>query len=114
VRGLRATTAFTSSPAALAACADGTVRLIANHLDVELEHLEVEVNGIVDVRGALGDDSVRVGFESMSLEIRLRAMPGTPAHLVDLIGPATEQLCIDLDTLRRGVPVSARRHRRSH
>jgi len=105
VRGLRATTAFTSSPAALAACADGTVRLIANHLDVELEHLEVEVNGIVDVRGALGDDSVRVGFESMSLEIRLRAMPGTPAHLVDLIGPATEQLCIDLDTLRRGVPV---------
>lgn len=91
--------------AALAACADGTARLIANHLGVDLEHLEVEVNGIVDVRGALGDDSVRVGFESMSLAIRLRATPGTPAHLVDLIGAATERLCIDLDTLRRGVPV---------
>ena len=91
--------------AALAACADGTVRLIANHLGVELEHLEVEASGTVDVRGALGDDSVKVGFEAMSVEIRLRAVPGTPVHLVDLIGTATERLCIDLDTLRRGVPV---------
>lgn len=91
--------------AALAACADGTARMIANHLGVELEHLEVEVNGLVDVRGTLGDDSVRVGFESMTLQIRLRAKPGTPTHVVDLIGISVERLCIDLDTLRRGVPV---------
>jgi hypothetical protein len=38
---------------ALAACADGTVRMIADLIGLELDELGVEVTGDVDVRGAL-------------------------------------------------------------
>src|SRR5919106_1601962 len=41
---------------ALAACTDGTVRMIAELLGIELEQLEVEVSGELDVRGTLAVD----------------------------------------------------------
>src|SRR3972149_1890052 len=62
--------------AALAACMDSTVRMIADHLGVGIEHLEVEVAGDVDVRGCMAiDSSVRAGFRHLQCEIRLRPDP---------------------------------------
>jgi uncharacterized OsmC-like protein len=92
--------------AALAACTDGTVRMIAERLGIELEQLEVEVSGELDVRGTLAlDSSVPVGFERLATAVRVRAAPQTPPARLEQLGAASEQLCVVLDTLRRGVPV---------
>jgi uncharacterized OsmC-like protein len=91
---------------ALAGCFDGTVRMIAALLGVELEHLEVEARASMDVRGALAiKPDVRVGLQAMQLDVQLRTAPDTPPHLMDALARAAERYCITLDTLRAGVPV---------
>src|SRR5215470_13568015 len=64
--------------AALAACEDATVRMIADILDVPILDLRVEVTADMDVRGCLSvDRSVRVGFRSMTCHVLLRVPSGT-------------------------------------
>jgi len=48
--------------AALAACLDSTLRLVAARMDVTIERLAVIVTGDVDARGSLGDSGVPSGF----------------------------------------------------
>jgi uncharacterized OsmC-like protein len=91
---------------ALAACADGTARMIAERLGIELEDLEVEVSGELDVRGTLAiDRAVPVGFQRLATALRVRPAPGTSPRLLEQLAAATEQLCVVLDTVRRGVAV---------
>lgn len=95
--------------AALAACEDGTIRMVADLMGVTLEELEVEVSGEVDVRGALAiDPDVRVGFNSLACEVRLRAAAGTDPRLVDKLVAAASRFCVNLDTLRDGVDVEVK------
>jgi uncharacterized OsmC-like protein len=92
--------------AAVAACEDGTLRMIAALLGVTVEELEVEVSGMHDVRGALAvSDDVRVGFELLRCRIRLRAAAGTDPRLLGRPVAAGEPFCVNLDTLRNGVHV---------
>jgi uncharacterized OsmC-like protein len=92
--------------AALAACEDGTIRMIADLMGVTLEDLEVEVEGELDVRGTLGvDPDVRVGFEALTCRVGLRAAPGTDRRAVARLVAAAERHCVNLDSLRRGVDV---------
>jgi uncharacterized OsmC-like protein len=87
--------------AALAACQDSSVRMVANLLGVELEFLEVTVTGNVDVRGTMMvDRSVPVGFQSMCCDVRLRARAGTDPRLIGKLKAAAEQSCVVLQTLR--------------
>lgn len=92
--------------AALAACEDSTVRMVADILGVELTRLEVEVTGVVDVRGGMAVDlAAPVGFASMTCRVHLEAAPDTePMRLAMLVAQA-ERSCINLATLRKGVPV---------
>jgi uncharacterized OsmC-like protein len=93
--------------AALAACQDGAIRMLANLLEVELTELEVEVTGELDVRGCLGvDPGVRVGFEALECSVRLRAVPETEPRRVEALLAAAEQFCVNLDTLRGGIEVT--------
>jgi uncharacterized OsmC-like protein len=95
--------------AALAACEDGTLRMIANLLGVELSELEVEVNGELDVRGCLGArPDVRVGFGTLECRVRLAAVEGTDPRRLDALRNAAERFCVNLDTLRAGVEVETR------
>ncbi len=92
--------------AALAACADVSVRMLADRLRVRLDELEVEVSGDLDVRGTLDvDRSVPVGFQRFALTVRIRPAPETPRDRVDRLAVGAERACVVLDTLRRGVPV---------
>ena len=60
--------------AALAACADASIRMLADALGIALQRLEVEVAGKVDVRGCLAiDRNVPVGFQSLSCNVRIGA-----------------------------------------
>lgn len=92
--------------AALAACQDSTIRMVADLLGVTLETIEVQVVGKVDVRGSLAvDPTAPIGFESMECKVRLRAVPGTQDGLVMKLLALAERSCINLATLRSGVPV---------
>jgi uncharacterized OsmC-like protein len=92
--------------AALAACQDSTIRMVADLLGVTLDEVDVRVVGKVDVRGSLAVDlAAPVGFESMECKVRLRAAPGTPDALVKKLLSMAERSCINLATLRAGVPV---------
>ncbi|MEW8278092.1 MAG: OsmC family protein [Candidatus Thiodiazotropha sp.] len=95
--------------AALAACQDSTVRMIANLLGVELEHLEVSVDADVDVRGTMVvKRDVPVGFQAMRCHVELRAKKGTPVELVERLCQAAEYSCVVLQTLRSPPPVHTR------
>lgn len=92
--------------AALAACQEISLRMVADLLGVALDAIEVEVVGKVDVRGSLAVDlTVPVGFESIECRVRLHAAPGTPDALVNKLVTLGERSCINLATLRSGVPV---------
>jgi len=87
--------------AALAACQDSSVRMVANILGVELESLAVEVTGDVDVRGTMAVDlQVPVGFQAMRCEVRLRAKDGTDPRLLEKLRVAAERSCVVQQTLR--------------
>lgn len=97
--------------AALAGCMDSTVRMIADHLGVGIEHLEVEVVGEVDVRGCMAmESSIRPGFRQLRCEIRLQPAQGADERLVRVLLDQAEKLCVTLDTLRSGVPVNVKAH----
>jgi uncharacterized OsmC-like protein len=92
--------------AALAACQDSTVRMVANLLGVELEFLAVDVTGEVDVRGTMAlDKQVPVGFQSMRCNVRLRAKDGTSPELLRKLRVAAERCCVVQQTLRTPPPV---------
>jgi uncharacterized OsmC-like protein len=92
--------------AALAACLDGAIRMVANQLGVSLTALEVEVSGELDARGCLGVDAdVRVGFEALTCRVRLTAAEGTNPRRVDFLVRAAERSCVNLDSLRQGLTV---------
>jgi uncharacterized OsmC-like protein len=93
--------------AALAACEDGTIRMAAALLGVELEELEVEVTGDLDVRGTLGiAREVRVGFTELDCSIELKPAPGADARMVRRLVAMAERFCVNLDTLASGTRVS--------
>ena len=95
--------------AALAACQDSSVRMVANLLGVELEFLEVYVVGDVDVRGTMMvDRSVPVGFLEMRCDVQMRAKPGTDPRLLEKLKAAAEQSCVVLQTLRTPLLVEIR------
>lgn len=92
--------------AALAACQDSAVRMVANRLGVEILALEVRVNAQVDVRGALGMQAdVPVGFQSMTCDIDLKVNEGTPSRLLDTLCSAAKRCCVVQQTLDRPPPV---------
>jgi len=92
---------------ALAACADSTIRQIAGQLHVEILTLEVSVAGDIDLRGTLCvSQEVPVGFQHMSVSVRLELGPDTPPRMKDKLLAASEHCCVVLRTLRQGVPVT--------
>ncbi len=93
--------------AALAACMDSTVRMIADRLGVGIKRLEVEVNGDADVRGCLAmSRSVRPGFRQMQCRLELELDSGVDPQVGAMLVRQTEKLCVTLDTLRNGTPIT--------
>jgi uncharacterized OsmC-like protein len=92
--------------AALAACQDSAIRMVADLAGIALEEVDVRVEGTVDVRGSLAvDEAVPVGFASLHCKARVRAAPGTPARMVERVLAQAERSCINLATLRAGTDV---------
>lgn len=86
--------------AALAACQDSSVRMVANLMGIELLALEVQVKATVDVRGAMGiQTDVPVGFQSITCDIHLKAKEDTPPELLEKLRMAAQRCCVVGQTL---------------
>jgi uncharacterized OsmC-like protein len=94
--------------AALAASQDSAIRLAAARHGVGIAALSVEVSGAVDARGALGEDGVAVGFQSLRSTVRIEVARGTGVDAVNRVLADADRACIVLATLRRALPVYIR------
>ncbi len=93
--------------AALAACLDSTVRMLADHMGVRIERLDVEVHGDADVRGCLAmSRTVRPGFRYLNCHIDLELDAAVDPQVGAMLVQKAEQLCVTLDTLRNGTPIA--------
>ena len=91
--------------AALAACADSTLRIVASHHRLPLDAVRCIATGDVDVRGTLGvSRGVDIGFQQMQLQIELTAPRASASERRRLLC-AVENSCVVLQTLRNGVSV---------
>ena len=93
--------------AALAACQEITVKMVAAGMGIVLDDLHVIVTGEMDFRGTMGTDrEVPVGYQRITCEIHVRAQ-ADPMRIQRMVEKA-EQYCVVRDTLARGVPVESR------
>src|SRR6201993_5244854 len=85
---------------ALAACAQITCQMVAAAMGIQTEHIEVTVEGDLDLRGTLGiSKDVPVGFESIRLNFNIAAPNATPDQL-HALQEKTEQFCVVMQTLQ--------------
>ncbi|PHN04725.1 OsmC family protein [Flavilitoribacter nigricans] len=93
--------------AALAACLDSTIRIIAERMKVKLEKLTVEVTADVDVRGTLMvSREVPVGFQSINCAVNIQAVAGTDPKVVQTLISTAEHCCVNMQTLRHGTQIN--------
>jgi uncharacterized OsmC-like protein len=86
---------------ALAACAQITCQMVAAAMGIPTEHIEVTVEGDMDLRGTLGiSKDVPVGFDGIRLHFDVVAPAATPDQM-SALREKTEQYCVVMQTLTR-------------
>jgi uncharacterized OsmC-like protein len=84
---------------ALAACAQITCQMVAAAMGIPAEHIEVTVEGDLDLAGTLGvSKEAQVGFEEIRATFDVRAPQATKEQL-DALKAKTEQYCVVMQTL---------------
>jgi uncharacterized OsmC-like protein len=84
---------------ALAACAQLTCQLVAAAMGIPIEHIRVDVEGEMDLRGTLGiSKDVPVGFQDIHARFDISAPQATQEQL-DALKEKTEQYCVVMQTL---------------
>ena len=92
--------------AALAACLESTIRMIADRLEIQLEHTKVSVGATLDVHGTLRlDDSVPVGFQKMDVAVELGSKNAGKKVLNTLFRAAVKS-CVVYQTLKPGISIT--------
>jgi uncharacterized OsmC-like protein len=92
--------------AALAACQEITLKMVAANMGIELEDVKVTVTGDLDLRGTLGmDREVDVGFERIRCDVRVKTT-SDPERARRFFERA-EQFCVVLNTLRKPLAVES-------
>lgn len=92
--------------AALAACFDSTLRMIADHRGIHLEFLEVKVTSECDVRGCLlVESAVPVGFQRMRCGVQLQTKDHVDEDAIKMLLATAEHSCVVMQTLRSGIAV---------
>ena len=87
--------------AALAACQDSAIRMVANLMNIELLDLEVRVTATADVRGALMmDRNVPVGFQAIKCEVKMKVKDGTQPRQLEHLQVVAKECCVVQQTLK--------------
>ncbi|MBZ5652256.1 MAG: OsmC family protein [Acidobacteriia bacterium] len=86
---------------ALAACAQITCQMVAVAMGIPTEHIEVTVEGDLDLSGTLGvSKEAMVGFEHIRVRFDISA-PQASADQLSRLREKTEQYCVVMQTLLR-------------
>jgi uncharacterized OsmC-like protein len=86
---------------ALAACAQITCQMVAAALGIPTEHIEVTVEGDLDLSGTLGvSKDALIGFEHIRVRFDVRA-PEATADQLSRLRERTERYCVVMQTLLR-------------
>src|SRR5258706_13576065 len=86
---------------ALAACAQLTCQMVAAAMGIKTEHIDVTIEGDLDLRGTLGiSKDVSVGFDHIRLRFEVLAPHATAEELRGL-REKTEQYCVVMQTWLR-------------
>ena len=86
--------------AALAACQEITIRMVAAAMKVELTKLDLTVEGDLDFRGTMGvDPEAPVGFERIRTRVALEA--DAPPDRLERLVQRAERYCVVNATLRQ-------------
>ena len=84
---------------ALAACAQITCQMVAAAMGIPAEHIDVTVDGDLDLQGTLGiSKEAPVGFQSIRVKFDVRA-PGASPDQLRALREKTEQYCVVMQTL---------------
>lgn len=93
--------------AALAACLNSTLRMVAERLEITIVDSEVSVTAHADVRGALMvDTTVPVGFQYLHCDVRLAVPASVDMRTLKVLMAGAEQCCVVFQTLRTGTRVT--------
>lgn len=94
--------------ASLAACQEITLRMVAANMGIELEELEVSVEGDWDPRGTLAMGAqYPVGLTGIRCTTRVVVRQDERGDRAERLLRSAEKYCVILDTLRGGVPVES-------
>ena len=94
--------------AALAACQEITLRMVAANMGIELEALEIVVEGDWDPRGTLAmGKEFPVGITGVRCRTRVVVAGDERRERTERLLRSAEKYCVILNTLRAGVPVES-------
>ena len=94
--------------AALAACQEVTLRMVAANMGIDLEGLEVTVEGDWDPRGTLAmGKEFPIGLTGIRVHTRAVVGGDERGRRAERLLRSAERYCVVLDTLRGGVPAEA-------
>ena len=91
---------------ALAACQEITLRMVAANMGVELEDLQIDVEGDWDPRGTLAmGKEFPIGLTGIRCRTRVVLRDDEGSERADRLLRSVERYCVVLNTLRQGLPV---------
>lgn len=91
--------------AALASCMESTARMIANRLEIKLNHTKVEVKAYLDARGTLMiDRSIPVGFQKIIMKVELGS-DNVSEKILTTLFRAAKKSCVVYQTLKPGIKI---------
>lgn len=93
--------------AALAACQETTLRMVAANMGVDLVSVDVRVTGEWDARGTLAMKGAPIGVTRIRCATRVVVASDERGERADRLLRSAEKYCVILDTLRTGVPVES-------
>jgi len=94
--------------AALAACQEVTLRMVAANLGLELTHVEVVAEGDWDPRGDFGDGrEFPIGLTAIRCSTSVRLAEGIDEERAARLLRSAERYCVVLNTIRNPVAVES-------
>jgi uncharacterized OsmC-like protein len=94
--------------AALTACQETTLRMVAANMGIDLEELEVTVEGDWDPRGTLAmGKEFPIGITAVRAHTRVVVRGDERGERAERLLRSAERYCVVLSTLRAGVPVES-------
>jgi uncharacterized OsmC-like protein len=93
--------------ASLAACQEITIRMVASAMGIELQRLDLTVEGDMDFRGTMGvDKDTPVGFTAVRVSVAIAA--DAPPDRLERLVQRAEQYCVVSSTLHTPPAIAMR------